>query len=49
MEIDRESDDDLNLRTGGELGESGVSLDGKVREWFVDFRGSKVVAPAYVN
>jgi hypothetical protein len=47
--IGRELNDDLNLRSGGQLAESGVSLDGKGREWFVDIRGSKVVAAACVD
>jgi hypothetical protein len=33
----------------GQLGESGVSSDGKVGERDVDIRGSKVVAPACVD
>jgi hypothetical protein len=33
----------------GQLGESGVSSDGKVGERDVDIRGSKVVAPTCVN
>jgi hypothetical protein len=33
----------------GQLGESGVSSDGTVGERDVDIRGSKVVAPSYVN
>jgi hypothetical protein len=33
----------------GQLGESRVSLDGKVGERDVDNRGSKVVAPACVD
>jgi hypothetical protein len=32
-----------------QLGESRVSSDGKVRDWYVDIQGSKVVAPACVN
>jgi hypothetical protein len=33
----------------GQLGERRVSLDGKDKEWYVDIRGSKVVAPACVD
>jgi hypothetical protein len=33
----------------GQLGESGVSSNGKDEEWHVDIRGSKVVSPACVN
>jgi hypothetical protein len=33
----------------GQLGESRVSSDGKDGEWYVDIRGSKVVASACVN
>jgi hypothetical protein len=33
----------------GQLGERGVSSDGKDREWYVDIRGSKVIASACVN
>jgi hypothetical protein len=33
----------------GQLGENGVSSDGKVGERDVDIRGSKVVAPACVD
>jgi hypothetical protein len=33
----------------GQLGESGVSLDGKGGEWYVDIWDSKVVAPTCVN
>jgi hypothetical protein len=33
----------------GQLGERGVSSDGKDGEWYVDIRGYKVVAPAYVD
>jgi hypothetical protein len=33
----------------GQLGESVVSSDGKVEEWFVDIRDSKVVAPTFVD
>jgi hypothetical protein len=40
---------DLILDQARQLGESGVSSDGKVGEWFVDIRGSKVVAPACVD
>jgi hypothetical protein len=29
----------------GQLGERGVSSDGKDREWYVDIRGYKVVPP----
>jgi hypothetical protein len=29
--------------------ESGVLSDGKDREWYVDIRGSKVIAPACVD
>jgi hypothetical protein len=32
-----------------QLGESGVSTDGKHGEWYVDIHGSKVVVPAYVD
>jgi hypothetical protein len=31
---------------GGQLGESEASSDGKVKEWYVDIRSSKVIAPA---
>jgi hypothetical protein len=30
----------------GQLGETGVSLDGKDGEWYVDIQSSKMVAPA---
>jgi hypothetical protein len=33
----------------GQLEKSRVSSDGKVREWYVDILGSKVVAPACVD
>jgi hypothetical protein len=33
----------------GQLGENGVSLDGKVEEWHVDIQGSNVVAPTCVD
>jgi hypothetical protein len=33
----------------GQLGESGVSSNGKDREWYMDIRGSKVIAPACVD
>jgi hypothetical protein len=39
----------LNLRLGGQLEESRVSSDEKDGEWYVDIRGSKVVAPACVD
>jgi hypothetical protein len=41
--------DDLNLRPDRATRESRVSSDGKDEEWFVDIRGSKVVAPACVD
>jgi hypothetical protein len=33
----------------GQLGESEASSDGKVKEWYVDIRSSKVIAPAWVD
>jgi hypothetical protein len=33
----------------GQLGKSGVSSDGKDREWYVDIQGSKVGAPSSVD
>jgi hypothetical protein len=39
----------LNLRLGGQLGESIVSSNGNEGEWYVDIRGSKVVGPGCVD
>jgi hypothetical protein len=33
----------------GQLGESAVSSDGKVEEWIVDIRASKVVVPSLLK
>jgi hypothetical protein len=48
-EFGKEMVNDLNLTRVGQLGESVVSSDGKNRKWYVNIRGSKMVAPACVD
>jgi hypothetical protein len=49
LKFGKEWNDGLNLRPDGQLGESGVSSDGKDGEWYVCIQGSKVVAPTCVD